>query len=145
MIESTELQKIPFFSDFHLEDLDTILNYIEIVNVKSGDFIIEQNSLNLAMYFLVSGEVEIIIDDKVITSYKDNPVTLGEVSFVNNDLASASVKAKADSTLISLSINQLNKLNNPSYYRLRMSAFKACASILAHKLNLTNALAKTYE
>lgn len=145
MLETSELQKIPFFSDFHAQDLDTVLDYIEIVNVKDGDYIIEEGGLNLSMYFLISGEIEIIIDGQLITRYKDDPVALGEVSFVNNDLASASVKASGDATLISLSINQLNQLTDPVYYRLRMSVYRACASILAHKLNLTNALAKTFD
>lgn len=145
MMESTELQKIPFFKDFHLEDLETLMKHIEIENFAPETNIIEQGSLNLSIYFLISGQVNILIDDVVITSFTDHPVTLGEVSFVNNDLASATVKSMTDVTVISIQINNINQLTKPEHHRLRMHFYRSCAEILAKKLQATNDLAQTYK
>jgi CRP-like cAMP-binding protein len=144
-MESTELQKIHFFKDFHLEDLETLMKYIEIEKFSDEQSIIEQGSMNLSIYFLISGQVNILIDNTIITSFTDVPVTLGEMSFVSNELASATVKAASDVTVISIGINKINQLTQPEHHRLRMYFYRSCAEILAKKLQATNDLAQTYK
>lgn len=139
------INKIPFFSNVHEQDKDLIADLAYFKAYKPGDLIIEQGSLHMSLVFLINGQVSILIDNNFVISFRGGGQPFGEMSFVNNDLASASVKSDTDTTFMVLDVDKINSLNEPIHFRMRMQIFHACAEILAKKLKATNELAKAYK
>lgn len=138
------IDKIPFFASFTDNDKSFLANIAYFKRFEPGDHIIEQNSLTLSLFFTINGTVEILIDGDVVTHFKGGGQIFGEMSFVHNSPASASVKAKTKTVMMLFDYDKINSLNEPIYYRLRMNIYKSCAEVLAKKLIATNEIARTY-
>jgi CRP-like cAMP-binding protein len=138
------IEKIPFFTNAHSEDKDLLADLAYFKAFEAGDFIIEQGSITLTLFFLINGKVSVHIDDKFVINFRGGGQPFGEMSFVNNDLASATIKAESKATMMCFDVDKINSLNDPLHYRMRMNIYHACAEILAKKLNATNAIAKSY-
>lgn len=138
------IDKIPFFSSFSDNDKSFLADLAYFKKYERGEVIIEQDSIALQLYFTINGKIDIIIDGSLVTSFKGGGQIFGEMSFVHNNPASATVKANTKAVMMLFNIDQINTLNEPIYYRLRMDIYKACAEVLAKKLISTNQLAKSY-
>jgi len=138
------IEKIPFFTSTHPQDREQLADKAYFKTYKSGDLIIEQGSLNMALIFLINGKVSIHIDNEFVINFRGGGQPFGEMSFVNNDLASATLKAESDVTFLVLDVDTINSLNDPIHFRLRMNIYRACAEVLAKKLKATNEIAKSY-
>lgn len=138
------IEKIPFFMSTHTQDKQLIADKAYFNSYKSGDLIIEQGTLNMSLFFLIKGKVSIYIDDEFVISFQGGGQPFGEMSFVNNDLSSATLKAETDALFLLLDIDKINSLNEPIHFRLRMNIYRACAEVLAKKLKSTNAIAQSY-
>lgn len=136
------LRKIPFFEDFCIEDLLTLADLSYIEAYKEGDVVTEQGSLRMAMHFLINGQLDIFVNDEFVYSFKGGGHVFGEMSFVSNDVASASTIAKSDSTLLCLGVDSLTNLKDPKYYHLRMCLYRACSQALSKRLQASNKTAK---
>jgi CRP-like cAMP-binding protein len=138
------INKIPFFANAHEEDKDQLAQLAYFKPYKAGEFVITQGELTLTLFFLINGQVSVHIDDKFVINFRGGGQPFGEMSFVNNDLASASIKAETDATMMCFDVDKINSLNDVLHYRMRMNIYHACAEILAKKLKATNAIAKSY-
>lgn len=138
------IEKIPFFISTHPQDREVLAEKAYFKTYKKDDLIIEQGSLNMALIFLINGKVSIHIDEEFVINFKGGGQPFGEMSFVNNDLASATLKAETDATFLVLDVDTINSLNDPIHFRLRMNIYRGCAEVLAKKLKATNEIAKSY-
>tara|TARA_B100001971_G_scaffold84647_1_gene77963 strand:- start:70645 stop:71121 length:477 start_codon:yes stop_codon:yes gene_type:complete len=139
------IEKIPFFINVHNQDKDLLADLAYFKAYKAGDAIIEQGSLQLSLIFLINGKVSVHIDDEFVINFRGGGQPFGEMSFVNNDLASATLTAETDCTFMCLDVEHLNSLTEPIHFRLRMHIYHACAEVLARKLKSTNEIARSYK
>lgn len=112
---------------------------------KKGDFIVHQNDSGDGMYFLLEGEVEILVPNKgdknrtsenLIKTLKEGDF-FGEICMFEKQKRTASARAKTDVKLLYLDANQFRKEINES----RPNAVKICfniALILVNHLHQTN-------
>ena len=136
--------KINFFKSFDEADKVTMANMARFEKFEPGSKLIEQNLNNTNLYFIINGEVDIVINgDLVVTLYGGGHV-FGEMGFVRHTLASASVVAKNKEVDMIFDTNEINLMTEPIYYKLRMDIYRSCAEILAKRLIDTNSIAANY-
>ncbi len=96
-------KKDPILGNMSLAELFNLLDVSDIVQYDSGENIITQGEHDTCFYILISGAMDIILNDKIIRTIDDAGNIVGEMSLINNDTRSASVRAS--SQVVCLSIN----------------------------------------
>ena len=139
------IDKIPFFANVHEQDKELLAELAYFKAYKPEDLVIEQGTLHMSLIFLINGQVSVLIDCNHVINFRGGGQPFGEMSFVNNDLASATIKSDTDSTFMVLDVDKINSLTEPIHFRLRMQIYHACAEVLARKLKSTNEIAKSYK
>jgi len=138
------MKGIEFFKNFSRPDLEIISPISYIKEFKVGDILIKQNTKNGTIYFNLSGEVDVFIDEGFVMCFNDSGHVFGEMSFVNQTVASATVMAKSDARFLCINIEEIYKLDKSYHISLQRSIYQSCAELLANKLRATNELAKHY-
>jgi CRP-like cAMP-binding protein len=95
-MDPNSLSKIPFFSQLDDERTDIVLRAFEERKFKKGDIVLHQNDEADGMYVILSGNVEVEIDNKIITSLESNDF-FGEMALVANERRSATIRVVSDS------------------------------------------------
>jgi phosphoserine phosphatase RsbU/P len=108
------LAQIPFFTDLPVDELDLIRDGMEVVNLKPGQILFREGDPGEHMYIVVSGELEILMapdtTNELILNVVQAGEYLGEMSLVTGAPRTASVRARGDIVLLSLSRTQLMDL-----------------------------------
>jgi len=145
MLNLDLFQGIRIFEAFPDEQLTAILPLTERKVFKEGSKILEQGQLNLDLYFLLTGAVEILIDNQAVTTIASHGQVFGEMSIANHTTCTATVVAKGEVTMLILNFEEL-KSALPAQTRdsVLKNFYQATAEILAKKLVSTNQIAKTY-
>lgn len=138
------INKIGFFARFDDEDKATMANLCSFQKFEPGEKLIKQANKNERLYFIINGNVDIVIDGNVVVQLYGGGHVFGEMSFVDFSPASASVVANTKVVAMFFEINKINLMIEPVYYKLRMDIYRSCAEILARRLIQTNQLAKSY-
>lgn len=139
------LKRLPFFEEFHLDDLNALRHMVSYQTFEPGSQIIEQGSINLNIYNLVKGKVDIYVDDHFVISFDSNGESFGEMGVVGHSLSTATVKCNTEVSMVVIDTAKIAQLTESIHYRLQMSFYKSCASILAKKLMATNAIASSWK
>ena len=137
--------KTGFFQNlFESGRYDLLLNGI-MHNFNDGQVIFEEDSLgDEAMYFIVSGEVEIQLEgyekdgSNTVATLKVGEI-FGEMSMFNNQPRSATIRSKGLSAILQLDLNKMmnNPLSNTSP-PLTIKILSHIASGLCNKLSHMN-------
>lgn len=143
--QSELIDKIPYLKDFHKEDKATLSRMAYFMEYEEGEIIIEQNSVNQELYFLIRGKVEVIKDGEHIVDLRGGGRLFGEMSYMNHSFTTATVRAKTNLVMMCFRIPGLLALELDKYARLQVSLYKAIAEILCEKLVATTELAKTFQ
>lgn len=138
------INKIDFFSRFDESDKVTMANLASFQGYGPGEKLIEQNSGNSHLFFIINGNVDIVIDGKTVVSLSGGGHVFGEMSFVDYSPTSASVVANTKVVAMLFSTSNINLMIEPPYYKLRMDIYRSCAEILARRLIHTNSIAKSH-
>lgn len=135
------LSKIPFFIDQSPDDLEIISKITLLNKYKSGEVIFEENDSGDFICFLVEGNVEIIKKDrsgKNKTFHIIYPTSvLGEMALIDNNLRSATVKAKTDVLLGIIKRKDFEKVIL-QYPLIGVSILRKIAKLLSSRLRKTN-------
>ena len=103
------LRAVSFFSDAPEEVLTRVAEVAEEVIVESGCPIVIKGQLETTMYIIVSGQVQVHDDDRVMV-HLDQGEVFGELSALDPAPRSASVTASAEVDLLSLNHENLMAL-----------------------------------
>jgi CRP-like cAMP-binding protein len=114
----------------------------QFVIYDSNETIIEEASINLTLYFLIRGSVDIFIGKDKLASFRGGGRIFGEMSFVNHTTTSASVIANTEVVMLEIQIDEINKLDE-SHERLKKELYRSVAEILSQKLMATNDVTKS--
>ncbi len=138
------INKIGFFARFDETDKVTMANIATFEKYQPNEKLIQQNTTNSHLSFIINGNVDIVIDEKVVVSLCGGGHVFGEMSFVDYSPASASVVANTKVVAMLFDTNTINLMIEPIYYKLRMDIYRSCAEILARRLIHTNSIAKSH-
>ena len=125
-----------FCRDLSDEELRMIRSTAEEVNLAVGEYVIKENKPCDFIYIIADGSVEVTKSGAHIVVLKKGD-TIGELSFLDKRLPSASVCAREDTTLVMISHRDLDKLmkkNDEFAYKV----YKAFAVMLSGKIRATN-------
>ena len=123
------------------EDKKKLAQISKFVTYEAGETIIEQDSINLTLYFLIKGRVDVNIEGEKLTSFRGGGRLFGEMSFVNHTTTSAQVVSSTKVIMLEVKIDEINKLDE-SHDRLLKELYRSVGEILAQKLVATNEMAK---
>lgn len=138
------INKIKFFSRFNDEDKRTMAELATFKAFEANAFLIEQNTLNNELFFIINGSVDIVVNGQKVVNLAGGGHVLGEMSFVNFAPASASAVANTKLTAMIFDTEKINQMDDPRYFRLRMEIYHSCAEILSKRLIHTNSIAASY-
>ena len=138
------INKIDFFSRFDESDKGTMANMATFEKYLPTEKLIKQDSSNSSLFFIINGNVDIVIDDKTVVSLSGGGHVFGEMSFVDYSPTSASVVANTKVVAMLFNTNKINLMIEPIHFKLRMDIYRSCAEILARRLIHTNSIAKAY-
>ena len=140
------LASIPLFSSFPLDELDNLVAALDVVKLKSGEILFHEGDPSEHMYVVLSGVLEILgaldTDDELLLNTLHEGGYLGQMSLIVPDShRTASVRARDDAALLSMSRNQFIKLlqHNPllAYAALNVVGHQLSDSYFATYRDLT--------
>jgi PAS domain S-box-containing protein len=117
----------------------------ELGSAEGENLILEGTPSDNRVYFLLAGQLSVIVDGKTILTLARRGDIVGEVGLVDRDFRSATVRADAPSRLLVLSSARDFFDGESQSYRLRYAFARMFSAILADKLRLTSDKARRYE
>ncbi|HRQ38520.1 MAG TPA: ATP-binding protein [Chloroflexota bacterium] len=112
------LRKVPLFADLPDEDLTHLCQLTGEVRLSSGQVLFYEGSLADTAYILYQGKVEIVknVDGReIFIDLKEEPGTvIGEMALLEEFTRLATVRARGDARLLSLTHDQVHELLNLS-------------------------------
>ncbi len=113
-----------------LKEVETLLDYTEIVEYRKGDIIADAGVVGDALYFVISGEAALIYDDNgrdiEVGRMKEGEL-MGEMSFFDKKPRMLRMQAVAQAT-------QVLRLTRPMYDRLRVEFPYIAVNLLEHAI-----------
>ncbi len=113
-----------------LAEVQTLLEYTELVNYHKGEMIADIGEIGDALYFVIHGEAALSFDDgteeRVIGVMKEGEL-VGEMSFFDRRPRLLRMRASSDDT-------QLLKLSRAMYERLRVEHPYIAVNFLEHAI-----------
>jgi len=127
------LRKIPVFAGLQGDEYQQLLSICKVGHHRSGDVIFQEKDPSMAMYVLLSGEVE-MQDGAGGCMFVMKPGDLfGEIGVINQSQRSASAVVSQDSALLELSKDKFDFLlgKNPL---VMAKILRNVAKVLAERL-----------
>lgn len=113
-----------------MNEVETLLEYTELVSYNKNDVIAQAGSVGDALYFVVRGEAALLFDDQgremAVGSMQEGEL-MGEMSFFDRQPRMLQMRATCDGT-------ELLKLSRPMYERLRIEHPYIAVNLLEHAI-----------
>ncbi len=140
-----DFRQYAFFSGFSEELLLQVCTMTQWKQFKKGDTILEQGKVNDFLYFLASGEVEIIVENEFITRLTKPGEVLGEMSVISRQPASATLVAATAVDVYGIDSKEFDFVAQKDRAQFQFLIYKIYASILTERLRSTNFKARQAE
>jgi len=106
------LQKSKLFENLMPDEIEMLSELSQMKDYKSGELVILEGDIGNSLFVIVAGEVEVLKKgadgiSKIIASMKE-PEFFGEMSLIDKELRSATIKVKSDTTLLILTSENLH-------------------------------------
>jgi len=146
MADVSFLRTVSLLTELDRSELEAIRSHVSVFEYAAGQIILEEGRPNRAIHIVKDGRVRVIrnVDDKDVNLCDlCTGETFGEMSILGNGVASASLKTITDTTIYSLSSEDLAKVLEQS--PLAAAKFwHAIAKDLCDRLNQTNDVVRSY-
>ncbi len=133
-----KFREIPTLRSFDDKDLKGVLKLSKIRKYDPGELIIEEGQYDNWIYFLVSGKVRIVKDDKELSVLDRRGDIFGEMGVINGSARSASVYAVDESVCLSTDASYADRLSGNDRASFCCVLYQVFAEILASRLRLTS-------
>lgn len=113
-----------------IKEVQTFIDYTEVVECKKGDVIADIGEVGEALYFVIDGETSLIHEDageETVVGKGTRGELMGEMSFFDREPRSVRIRATAANT-------KLLKLSRTMYNRLRIEHPFIAVNILEHAI-----------
>ena len=112
----------------------------QIVNVRKGDVVIKEGEASDYLYYISSGNYEVLHNNKPVGSLSPQDIFMGEMSFLLNQRRSATIKAKSSGKLILLTQkNFIKVIRDYPHYGIFLSKLIAKRLVRANeKVSMSN-------
>ncbi len=132
------LKEFPGLQCSDNDELKKILRQGEIRNYKPGDVILDENSDDAWVYYLISGKARIIKHGKEFMVLRRIGDYIGKKGMVNGLIKAASVAAIDVTTLLAFDLAKMDGLPETESIPLKYLIFRVFAETFAYQLRLTS-------
>ena len=111
------LKKIPLFSSLPEHDLERLCEMVTEVELKAGEQLFAEGGPGDTAFVIMTGEIEILKKSggrNVLLAVRKSGEVIGEMSLLEQAPRFASGVARADSSLLAISHDELDELLNTS-------------------------------
>ncbi len=131
------LKKIPAMEGFSEQDLETFLRFSEIRTYKENELIIEENSLDDRVFYLISGKAKVMKNGRELIILRRTGDVFGEIGVVTGIARSASVYAAGPTSCLIIRTSQIDNLDEENRLSFKYILYRGFAEILANRLKKT--------
>lgn len=136
------LKKNILFKDLSVSEIKLVQNIIHFRKYSQGEMVFKQGDVGVGMYIIISGAVDVIYDEKYITTLKEDDF-FGELALVEeHGLRTASALIKEDSQLLGFFKPDLLEITHQSP-EIGVKILFRIAQVLGLRLHETTALVRT--
>ncbi|MDF1577051.1 MAG: cyclic nucleotide-binding domain-containing protein [Desulfurivibrionaceae bacterium] len=97
------LEKIAFFDDLSRGDLDILMNFMSLYELKSGEYLFTEGEMGQYVCFVVEGRLEVlkksITGSEITITTITKGFSIGDMSLIDQAPRSASIRARSRSVL----------------------------------------------
>lgn len=113
------LINFPFFDHLDKDQLEIVADHIDFYEMDPGEILFKEGDKGDSVYFIIEGELDIIKEalsankigvDKVVISTITKGRSIGEMSVIDNIPRSATVMARTNVKLVTLSRNSFESI-----------------------------------
>ncbi|MGM0453278.1 MAG: Crp/Fnr family transcriptional regulator [Thermodesulfobacteriota bacterium] len=131
------LKSIPSLENFTENDLAELLTVSKIESFKDNDVIIEENSRDSRVFYLIAGKVKVMKNGRELILLRRTGDVFGEMGVISGIGRSASVFAVGQATCLSVNLAHVNHLNETSRLTFKYLIYRSFAEIMANRLKTT--------
>ena len=145
-MEETFLKSVTLFAEFEAAELQALARSLQMTRFNAGDTILEEGNANRALHILKSGRIRVsrrVDDSEVVLCDLDAGQSFGELSIIEDGVASASLRAVTSAEVLSISMHDLAKFlrDTPA---AGAKFWRAIAVDLRRRLIQTNDVVRSY-
>jgi len=145
-MEETFLKSVTLFAEFEAAELQALARSLQMTRFNAGDTILEEGNANRALHILKSGRIRVsrrVDDSEVVLCDLDAGQTFGELSIIEDGVASASLRAVTSAEVLSISMHDLARFlrDTPA---AGAKFWRAIAVDLRRRLIQTNDVVRSY-
>jgi CRP/FNR family transcriptional regulator, cyclic AMP receptor protein len=133
----THLRKIPALECFSDEDLKEFLRFSELQTYRENEVIIEENSKDDRVFYLISGKAKVVKNGKELIILRRTGDVFGEIGVVTGVARSATVYAAGPTMCVCIRLSEIDKLDEKNRLTFKYMIFRGFAEILANRLKRT--------
>jgi CRP/FNR family cyclic AMP-dependent transcriptional regulator len=140
------LKSVVLFIEFDADELSALGDAMKTFRFKPGDLILEEGNPNRALHILKSGRLKVsrrVHDDEVTLNELQGGQSFGELSIIEDGVASASLRALTDGEVLSIPMEKLANFLR-SHPNAGGKFWRAIAVDLRRRLIETNDVVRNY-
>lgn len=146
MADANFLRSVTLFSEFEPDELEQLRRTMQISRFSPGDVVLEEGNANRALHIMLRGRIRVtrrVNEREVSLCDLVEGETFGELSIIEDGVASASLKAVSETEVLSVSMHELAQFLRA--HPLAAAKFwRAIAVDLRRRLLQTNDVVRSY-
>jgi len=112
MNKTEELQRSRLFEGLIPEEIDMLAELTQKKTYQPGEVVFEQGDIGDSLFLLVEGQVDVVQkrqdDSEHVIALLEAPAFFGEMSLIDKEYRSATIRAKTEAVLLSLTNENLH-------------------------------------
>ncbi len=133
-----KLVSLPIFKDFEAGLLGGLLRLSKIREYKDGEIIIKEGDLDQWLYFLLSGQVKIVKDGRLLQILKRRGDVFGEMGMLGGLDRSASVYAIGATVCLTTDASRIESVSGNDRMAFGYILYRIFAEIVTERLRSTS-------
>ena len=98
----------------------------EVINFEPGDIVFLENDKSNTLYYIIGGDFEVLVNNKVIAILNNTNIFLGEMAFLLGNRRTATVRTKTKGHLVAINAKEwMDAVQKYPYYGLFLSRLLA--------------------
>ena len=139
--------KIPMFAGLNADELEIIKNHIELFEVEKGATLFEEGDQGDSVCFVVNGRLDVtkrtITGEDFVLNTLARGQSVGELSIIDKRPRSATVRAKTEATLFTLTRSSFEVIMK-EHSEISIKILKGLSLLLSKKLRQTSSRLISY-
>lgn len=140
-----DIRSFPSLESFDEDMLLQAATLMKKIKLEAGEYLLKEGQINNNLYFLLNGEVEVVLSGEVLAHVSKAGEVFGEISLILGKPISTSVRAASECDLYYLSTDDMDYVNPKDQKIFELLLYKIYCRVLADRLLKTNEKARLFE